>query len=49
MEMKNYLIRVNGNEYEVEVEEISNNSGEKKSIVNKQRHQNKKLRSQHKK
>ena len=31
--MKNYLIRVNGNEYEVEVEEISNNSGEKKSIV----------------
>lgn len=31
--MKNFLIRVNGNEYEVEVEEISKSSGEKKSIV----------------
>lgn len=31
--MKSYLIRVNGNEYEVEVEEITKNPEEKKSVV----------------
>ena len=30
--MKNYLITVNGNEYEVEVEELSNGQREEKTI-----------------